>query len=83
MIKRFDEHSSATPLKKVWYVNIEDLRQYAPDDVEKFINDNNHNNGHAFNWYVDTEDSAYPQIDQYFVSQGIEVGEKVLVHSTW
>ncbi len=84
MIKRFDEHNENTALKKVWYIDLHDLRESANDDVERFQDDNNHDNGHAFSWFVnDPKDSAYPGFDEYFINNGLNIGERVIIHSTW
>lgn len=82
MIKRFDEHNETSPLKKVWYVDLGELRHLK--DVERLEDDNPHNNGHAFSWRVnDPKDSAYPELDTFFLDNGLSINELVIMHSTW
>lgn len=85
MIKKFNEHNGNSPLKKVWYIQLYDLRKFANDDVERLIDDSNgYNNGHAINWLVnDPKDAAYPDIDKYFISQGLSINDLVIIHDTW
>lgn len=84
MIKRFNEHSEESSLKKVWYIEMYDLRDDANDDVERFTIDNPENNGHSYKWRVtDPSDSNYPGIDQYFLDNGLSINEIVIIHSSW
>lgn len=83
-IKKFNE-STTSKLEKVWYIDLYDLREASNEEVEDFINHHPHNSGYATWWevLVPNNDAAYPKIDQYFLDNGLKVGDKVLVHSEW
>ena len=82
-IKKFNETKSK--LEKVWYIDLYDLREASNEEVEDFINHHPHNSGYATWWEVlgPNNDAAYPKIEQYFLDNGLKVGDKVLVHSEW
>lgn len=82
-IKKFNE-STAPKIRQVLYIDLYDLREASNEEVENWINDNPHNSGFAKWWVVlDPNDAAYPKIEQYFLDNGLKVGDKVLVHSEW
>ena len=65
-----------------------DLSSDIPDEVvqefEEWSAYDGHSNGHAIHWRVENQgDAAYPIINQYFLDQGLEVGERVIVHDSW
>ena len=82
-IKKFNETKSK--LEKVWYIDLYDLREASNEEVEDFINHHPPNSGYATWWEVlgPNNDAAYPKIEQYFLDNGLKVGDKVLVHSEW
>lgn len=83
-IKKFNE-STTSKLEKVWYIDLYDLREASNEEVEDFINAHPHNSGYATWWEIldPNDDAAYPKIEQYFLDNGLKVGDKVLVHSEW
>ena len=83
-IKKFNE-STTSKLEKVWYIDVNDLREASNEEVEDFINHNPHNSGYATWWEIldPNDDAAYPKIEQYFLDNGLTVGDTVLVHSEW
>ncbi len=83
-IKKFNEVLETSKLKKVWYIDLYDLRMASDEEVEEWTNDYPHSNGYAYRWEViDPNDSAYPKIDQYFLDNGLKMGDEVIVHSEW
>jgi hypothetical protein len=65
---------------KVNYVTTSDLGNI----IDQWIKDNPHNNGYAYRWIVENpKDSAYPEVDKYFVDKGIQIGETIVIHSVW
>jgi hypothetical protein len=68
VIKKFNEHNGNSPLKKVWYIQLYDLRKFANDDVERLIDSNNYNNGHAINWYVNDPKDAQQTWVKYVIN---------------
>lgn len=65
---------------KVNYVTTADLGNI----IDQWIKDNPHNNGYAYRWIVDNpSDSAYPEVEQYFLDKGVQIGETVIIHSVW
>lgn len=67
-------------MKKVWYVTTDELGSIC----DGWIKDNPHNNGYAHRWIVeDPDDSAYPDMEKYFIVMGANIGETVIVHSVW
>ena len=67
-------------MKKVSYITTHELGKVA----DKWLKDNPHNNGYAYRWLVALPtDSAYPEIEQYFLDNGLSVDETVLIHSIW
>lgn len=67
-------------MKKVWYITTDKLGTL----IEKWINDNPHNNGYAVEWeIIDPNESGYPEIEKYFLSEGLKLGDKIIIHSKW
>ena len=67
-------------MKKVWYITTGELGKLA----DNWIKDNPHNNGYAVVWDVmEAEDSAYPEVENYFLSIGLNIGDEIIVHSIW
>lgn len=67
-------------IKKVWYVTTHDLGKIA----DKWIDENPHNNGYCHRWIItEPEKSAYPEIENYLLSNGLKIGDTVIVHSFW
>lgn len=67
-------------MEKIWYLTTNDLGKLA----NNWIKDNPHNNGYAIKWSVlDPNESAYPEIDNYFLSNGLNIDDKVIIHSVW
>jgi aminoglycoside N3'-acetyltransferase len=83
-IKKFNE-STTSKLEKVWYIDLYDLREASDEEVEEWTNDHPHSNGYAARWEVmdPKDDAAYPKIEQYFLDNGLKVGDIVIVHSEW
>ena len=87
-IKKFNENTTSK-LEKVWYIDVYDLREASDEEVENWTNDNPHSNGYAVRWQVlDPNDvgykkSSYPKIEQFFLDNGLKVGDIVMVHSSW
>lgn len=83
-IKKFNE-SVESKIRQVLYIDLYDLRQASNEEVEDWIDHHPHNSGYAFWWEVldPNDDAAYPKIEQYFLDNGLKVGDKVLVHSEW
>lgn len=82
-IKKFNE-STTSKLKKVWYIDLYDLGEASDEEVDEWINEHPHSNGYAYRWIViDPNDSAYPKIDQYFLDNGLKIGDEIIVHSEW
>lgn len=73
-------------IREIKYI---DLCSEMPDDVaiefDKWATkDEPHNNGYARWWHVEEQnEAAYPAINKYLLDQGLSVGDKVLVHSSW
>jgi hypothetical protein len=79
MIKTFEQYNKNT-MEKLYYIELSELGEIA----DKWIEDNPHNNGYAKKWYVlEPDESAYPEIENYLLSLGLKVGEKVILHSVW
>lgn len=67
-------------MEKVNYITTSELGSI----VDQWIKDNPHNNGYAHEWTViEPNDSAYPEIENYFLDKGIKIGEKIIIHSFW
>ena len=73
-------------MKKVNYITTTEI----PNNILKnFIDDNPHHNGHCFIYVImdhsitGDHGSAYPEIDQYFINQGLKIGEEIFIHSIW
>mgnify|MGYP003478435981 FL=1 len=83
-IKKFNENITSK-LDKVWYIPVNDLRKASNEEVEEWMDNHPHNNGYAFWWEIldPNDDAAYPKIEQYFLDNGLKVGDAVLVHSEW
>src|SRR6185369_156906 len=59
-------------VKKVHYITVSELGKIA----DQWVKDNPHNNGFAYRWIVsEPKDSAYPEIEQYFLNQGVLLNE--------
>ena len=76
-------------VSKVNYILLGELKciDGLTDDVNQFIQDNNHNNGWAYTWLVydpkDNYEYSYPSINDYFISLGLEKNDEVIIHSKW
>ena len=82
-IRKFNE-STTSKLKKVWYIDLYDLGEASEEEVDEWTNDHPHSNGYAYRWIVIyPNDSAYPKIDQYFLDNGLKIGDEIIVHSEW
>ena len=83
MIKNYNKFlikESMVNLEKAWYFTPTDLGKKA----DKWIKENPHNNGYAIMWEViDPEDSAYPEIEEFLLSKGLNIGDKALLHDEW
>lgn len=67
-------------MNKVLYVTTLEMGNIC----DTWLNDNPHNNGYAHRWIVeDPKDSAYPEMEKYFINNGVQIGETVIVHSVW
>jgi len=67
-------------MEKIWYVTTHELGSLA----DGFIRDNPHSNGYAIKWEViNPAHSAYPELENYFLAQGLKFGDEVIVHSKW
>tara|TARA_R110000772_G_scaffold20466_2_gene56736 strand:- start:53167 stop:53451 length:285 start_codon:yes stop_codon:yes gene_type:complete len=72
-------------IQQIWYVSTSDIDPQELD-LEQFFNDNPHNNGHAYKWNIeDPEDGDYsfPEISQYFIDNGLHMGDQVIIHCEW
>ena len=67
-------------MEKVNYFKVSELG----DIANKWYKNNPHNNGYAIRWIVTRpEESAYPEMESYFIEKGIEINQYVILHSTW
>ena len=67
-------------IKKVNYITTHELGSVC----DRWIKDHPHNNDYAYRWIVENpNDSAYPEMDKYFVDNGLQIGETVVIHSYW
>lgn len=67
-------------IEKIYYITTLQLGNLADD----WIKANPHNNGFALAYFVeDSTNPIYPEMNQYFLDNGLEVGEEVLIHSFW
>jgi hypothetical protein len=79
MIKTFEQYNKNT-MKKILYVTTGDLGKIA----DKWIKENPHNNGYAVKWQViEPEESAYPEIENFLLSNGLNIGDEAILHSVW
>lgn len=76
----FNEAQAQTNITKKWYIE-SSLIPYTI--IQKWIDDNPHNNGYAKIFTVMNDDSAYPEMDEFFIDNGLEVGDEVVIHCTW
>lgn len=83
LIPKLSHLNSPTPIKaqKLYYFKTSDLSKEA---IEEWKGYSDHNNGYAVKWLVvEPEQSGYPEIEKFFISKGIKIGEEVVLHSTW
>ncbi len=67
-------------MKKVNYITTSELGDICND----WVKNNPHNNGYAIEWEIlEPEESGYPDIETYFITIGLKVGDSVIVHSVW
>lgn len=67
-------------MKTVKYVTTHELGKVA----DNWIKNNPHNNNYAIEWEViEPNESAYPEMENYFLDNGLKIGDKVIVHSFW
>lgn len=67
-------------MKKLLYVPIYDLGKIA----DKWIKENPHNNGYAVKWEViDSNESDYPEIENFLLSNGLNIGDEAILHCVW
>ena len=67
-------------MNQVNYITTKELGKV----IDNWIKANPHNSGYAEMWEViNPKDSAYPEIEEYFLNQGLNIGDKVLIHSYW
>ena len=85
-IKKFNE-STTSKIRQVFYIDLYDLRDTTTlrEEVQDWIDNHPHNNGYAAWWVVmdPNDDAAYPKVEQYFLDNGLKVGDAGLVHSEW
>lgn len=71
------------PIKpnKLYYFETNQLPEEAFEEWKGYVD---HNNGYAIKWNVlEPEKSETPEIEKFFISKGVKVGEKVILHSVW
>ncbi len=72
-------------MKKVNYIQLADFPKEVElqKEIDRFVKDHPHNNGMAWEFPIETEDAAYPLINQYLLSKGAVEEEEVILHSVW